>query len=126
MLTAGRPSATVVFDGDCAFCTTSAARLASWSAGHLEVVPWQRADLAALGLTARECAAAVQYVGPEGHYAAGAAVSRALQRCRSPWREAGRLLGHRALAPFTERIYAVVAVNRHRLPGGTPACQVDG
>ncbi|MHB1212853.1 MAG: thiol-disulfide oxidoreductase DCC family protein [Candidatus Nanopelagicales bacterium] len=126
MLTAGRPSSTVVFDGDCGFCTTSAQRLATWSADRLEAVPWQRADLAALGLTTTQCMAAVQYVGPEGHYAAGAAVSRALQRCRSPWREAGRLLGHRAVAPLAELVYATVAAHRHRLPGGTPACQVDG
>lgn len=112
----------LIFDGDCAFCTSSADRLRRWARGGLDVVPWQRADLGALGLTESQCAAAVQFVGTDGRAAGGSAVARALLRCRQPWRSAGFLLGQPWLAPAVERGYALVAAHRHRLPGGTPAC----
>ena len=112
----------LVFDGDCGFCSWSADRLRRWAGGGLVVVPWQRADLGALGLTESVCASAVQFVGVDGHASGGAAIGRALLRCRQPWRSAGSVLSRPWLAPAVERCYAAVAANRHRLPGGTPAC----
>ena len=114
--------AVLVFDGDCGFCTWSAARIRRWAAGTLDVVPWQLADLTALGLTEEQCASAVQFVDADGVASGGAAVARALLRCREPWRTAGRVLALPWLAPVVERGYVVVAANRHRLPGATPAC----
>ncbi len=111
---------TIVFDGDCAFCTSSARRLASWSDGSLVVVPWQRADLAALGLTADACEAAVQAVDGEAKGSGGAAIALALRHCRQPWRSLAPVLT--ALPGPTEVVYDWVSRNRHRLPGGTPAC----
>lgn len=114
---------TVVFDGDCAFCTASADRLRRWSRGALDTVPWQRADLEALRLTEAQCRDAVQYVGPDGACSGGAAIAAALGDCAQPWRSLAPLLriNHR----LTEWCYAQVARNRHRLPGGTPACAMD-
>jgi predicted DCC family thiol-disulfide oxidoreductase YuxK len=112
----------LVFDGDCGFCTSSADRIRRWAGGGLDVVPWQRADLDALGLTEDECSSAVQFVGTDGRAAGGAAIARALLRCRQPWRSAGLLLSRPWLAPALERGYSLVAAHRHRLPGGTPAC----
>jgi len=117
--------AVLVFDGDCGFCTWSASRLASWSRGDLVTVPWQRADLAALGLTEDQCAAAVQYVDLRGSRSAGRAVAAALLQCRQPWRTAGVVMSAPVLAPLVERAYRTVAANRHRLPGSTPACRLD-
>lgn len=114
---------TVVFDGDCAFCTSSARRLERWSREALHVVPWQRADLELLGLSEEQCRAAVQFVGPGGASSGGAAIASALDHCRFPWRAAAPLL--RINRAFTEWCYAKVASNRHRLPGGTPACAME-
>jgi predicted DCC family thiol-disulfide oxidoreductase YuxK len=114
----------LVFDGDCGFCTWSAVRIERWSSGSLDVVPWQRADLEGLGLTPAQCSAAVQFVGARGVASGGAAVARALQQCRQPWRAVGHTLEQPWLAPVVERGYVVVAANRHRLPGATPACLV--
>lgn len=118
--------AVLVFDGDCGFCTWSAARIERWSSGALDVVPWQQADLTSLRLTEAQCATAVQFVDAQGVTSGGAAVARALQRCRQPWRTWGRVLAQPWLAPVVERCYVVVAANRHRLPGATAACALHG
>ena len=113
--------AVLVYDGDCGFCTSSARRLLRWSEGSLEAVPWQAADLDALGLTPQECESAVQLIGPSGRASAGAAVAAALLTCRQPYRAAGALLAWRPIRPLVERAYSLVAANRHRLPGSTCA-----
>jgi predicted DCC family thiol-disulfide oxidoreductase YuxK len=118
------PRPVLVFDGDCGFCTWSAGLVDRWALGRLDVVPWQTADLASLGLTSAECAEAVQYVDADGHGSGGAAVARALLLCRAPGPTVGRALLRARVAPLAERVYRVVAANRHRLPGSTPACAV--
>lgn len=117
--------AVVVYDGDCAFCTSSARRLRGWSRGRLDVVAWQEADLRSLGLTAEKCAAAVQFLSPQGYDSGGRAIASALRRCREPYRSAGRLLDWAPLRPGVEWAYQQVAANRHRLPGATAACRLD-
>lgn len=114
----------VVYDGDCAFCSSCGRILARWSAGRLVVVPWQRADLSALGLTEQMCRSALQFVDGGSRCSGAAAVAAALMRCREPWRSSGRVLASPAVAPVAERVYRLVAEHRHRLPGGTPACRL--
>lgn len=120
------PRPVLVFDGDCAFCT-SAARVLSGrlrrSPGDFAVEPWQHLDLAALGLTEAQCVEAVRWVAVDGRSDAGeAAVARALLASRPVVRPLGAVL----LLPGVRRVagaaYRWVARNRHRLPGGTPAC----
>jgi len=113
--------AVLVYDGDCGFCTASAQRLLRWSGGSLEAIPWQMADLEALGLTPDQCTSAVQLVSPTARASGGAAVAAALLACRQPYRAAGALLAWRPLHPIVERAYSLVAANRHRLPGSTCA-----
>ena len=116
---------TLVFDGDCSFCS-STARLARrlLPRGHA-VVAYQRADLPALGLTERDGADALWWVDDDGRRHRGhEAVARALLEAAGPWRLAGRLLASAALRPLGARAYEWVARNRHRLPGGRPECGV--
>lgn len=113
---------TLVYDGDCGFCTWSAGKVSLWARGGVSTQDSRRADLAQLDLTAENCETAVQYVDLVGTYSGGAAVARALQQCRQPLKAAGFLLANPVLAPLTERAYRVVAANRHRLPGATAAC----
>jgi predicted DCC family thiol-disulfide oxidoreductase YuxK len=110
----------LVYDGDCGFCTRSAA----WLQRHaptMVVVAWQRADLASLDLTEGQCREAVQLVDGNGRASGGRAIAVALGRCRQPYRAGGALLAWRPLHPLVERAYALVAANRHRLPGSTCA-----
>jgi predicted DCC family thiol-disulfide oxidoreductase YuxK len=116
---------TLVFDGDCGFCTRCVALVPKAARRRTDVVPYQRADLPALGLTAEECAAAVQWVSDDGTRARGhAAIGRLLQDAGGVWRLLGMALLIPPLSWLAAGIYRLVAANRMRLPGGTPACAI--
>ncbi|MBR7742794.1 DUF393 domain-containing protein [Phycicoccus sp. BSK3Z-2] len=115
----------LVFDGDCAFCTSSARLLARLrrSPGDFAVEPWQRLDLPALGLTEEQCSQAVQWVARDGRVsAAERGIARSLLASRVMVRPVGALLLAPAVRPLAGVVYRWVARNRSRMPGGTPAC----
>ena len=117
--------AVLVYDGDCGFCTVSA----SWvdrRSRHLRIVPWQAADLDALGLTAEQCAQAVQLVRGGAVHSGGPAVAQALRECRQPYRALGSVLDAPPMRPVVSRVYVAVARNRHRLRGSSAACASHG
>jgi predicted DCC family thiol-disulfide oxidoreductase YuxK len=91
------------------------------------VAPWQRLDLAELGLTADQCRAAVQWVGDGGQVVSGhAAVAATLRAGHPVWRPIGALLVAPGFSWVAARLYGWVAAHRFALPGGTPACRMDG
>jgi predicted DCC family thiol-disulfide oxidoreductase YuxK len=117
--------ATLVYDGDCGFCTRCVGLIPAGVARSAVVVPYQRADLAALGLSAERCASAVQWVGADGARGSGAdAIARLLISGGGFWRPVGAALLTPPLSWLAALVYRVVAANRMRLPGGTPACAV--
>lgn len=115
---------TLVYDGDCAFCTSSIRVMKKLGLTADVVVPWQRTDLAALGLTEQQCRSSVQLVQP-GRTTSGARAFAHLLLAAAPgWKPLGALL---LLPPFSwlaAGAYRLIADNRSRLPGGTPACAV--
>ncbi|GAA1805325.1 DUF393 domain-containing protein [Planosporangium flavigriseum] len=119
---------TFVYDGDCAFCSACVRFIERRIHTTARVEAWQRLDLASLGLSADECADAVQWVGTDGDVAAGpAAIARLLRHAGGPsghlvWRPAGAVLGARPALALAWPVYRWVARNRHQLPGGTAAC----
>jgi predicted DCC family thiol-disulfide oxidoreductase YuxK len=115
---------TLVYDGDCAFCTSAIRLLERLHLTADVVIPYQHADLTTLGLTEQQCRDAVQWVGPEGTSSGHRAVARLLLSSALPWRPLGALL---LIPPFSwlaAGLYRLIANNRSRLPGGTPACAV--
>ncbi len=115
----------LVFDGDCAFCTSSA-RLLEQIGPKAEVVAWQQIDLDELGLTEEAASAAVQWVDGAGAIRSGhEAVAAALRSAGGVWALAGRVLLAPGISPIAAGAYRLVANNRHHLPGGTPACATD-
>jgi predicted DCC family thiol-disulfide oxidoreductase YuxK len=113
----------LVFDGDCGFCTRSAAVARRLLPAGCAVVPWQGADLAAVGTTAARAQREVLWVPPTGDVVGGArAVAAALRAAGSGWALLGRLLQLPPVGLLADVVYRVVAANRMRLPGGTPAC----
>ena len=112
---------TLVYDGDCAFCTSAVRWIPRLRLRADALVPYQETDLAALGLTASQCHDKLQWVGAErgsGHEA----VARLLLNSGRLWAVAGRLLLLPPLSFVAALLYRLVADNRSRLPGGTPAC----
>jgi len=115
----------LVYDGDCAFCASSV-RALQRIGPEAEIVAWQLTDLGALGLTEETASAAVQWVEIDGTIRSGhEAVAAALGSAGGAWALAGRALLSPRIAPIAANAYRLIAANRHRLPGGTPACATD-
>lgn len=127
----------LVFDGDCAFCTSSVRWLERVLPGSFDAVPYQWTDLPALELTDEQCRARVRWVGDvarpgttssSGAHAVGDLLVHGGRTRGGVPGAAARVLGLLARVPPTswaaEGVYRVVAANRHRLPGGTPACRL--
>lgn len=117
----------VVFDGDCAFCTSSA----TWVASRLErpghtaarLVPWQFTDLDALGTTAQRAQQELLWVRVDNSIEGGAAGFAAWLRFNGgPYAALGTVMTMPGIRTLAAAAYRLVARNRHRLPGGTPAC----
>jgi predicted DCC family thiol-disulfide oxidoreductase YuxK len=118
----GRRQPVLVYDGDCAFCT-SCARALERIGPDAEIVAWQLTDLAALGITEEQAADAVQWVEVGGTVRSGhEAIAAVLGTAGRIWRVIGRLVLLPGISLLAARIYQLVADNRQRLPGGTPAC----
>jgi len=112
----------LVYDGDCAFCSSSA-RALERIGPDAEIVAWQLTDLADLGLTEEQVTEAVQWVDVDGTVRSGhEAIAETLSSAGGIW----KLLGRATLLPgiswIAAKAYRLIADNRHRLPGGTPTC----
>jgi predicted DCC family thiol-disulfide oxidoreductase YuxK len=115
----------LVFDGDCAFCSSAVEVLRDRVRSDIDYLPWQHLDLAELGLTEDACRHAVQWLPADGAPTSGGrAVSDLLRGAGQPWSTLGRVGGLPGVRAVVELAYRAVAANRHRLPGGTPACQL--
>jgi predicted DCC family thiol-disulfide oxidoreductase YuxK len=115
--------ATLIYDGDCAFCERCS-RLVRRHFPGVEVIAWQDAHLDHYGLTAEAAAAAVQFVNASARVSAGhAAIAQLLIHKGGPVRLVGRLMLLPGIRQLANGVYRLVAAHRHRLPGGTPACK---
>ena len=119
---------TLVFDGDCAFCTSSVRWIKRWCRPAVRFVPWQQLDLEAHGLTREQVTSAVQWLRPRTSAkpapSGAAAIGRMLLRARWPFRPVGALILVPPISWLAAGVYRLIANNRYRLPGGTPACAV--
>ncbi|MDI6097020.1 DCC1-like thiol-disulfide oxidoreductase family protein [Actinoplanes sp. NEAU-A12] len=114
---------TFVYDGDCSFCTACAEFIGRRIPTSARLVPWQFADLDALGLTVEQCDKAVQWVG-ENTAAGPDAIALLLRDAGRMWRLAGTALQWRPVRLAAWPVYHWVAEHRHLLPGGTAACSL--
>jgi predicted DCC family thiol-disulfide oxidoreductase YuxK len=117
----------LIFDGDCGFCTSST----QWLAGKLHrrlgpnarLVPWQFTDLAALGTTAQRAQREVLWVATNGTIHGGAAAFADWLKFRGgAYAIPGHLMSLPLVRSLAAAVYRVIAKNRHRMPGGSPAC----
>jgi predicted DCC family thiol-disulfide oxidoreductase YuxK len=114
----------LLYDGDCGFCTTCA-RVLRRTGPDAEIVAWQLTDLAELGITEEQAADAVQWVRIDGTVRSGhEAIAAVLSSAGGIWKLVGRTLLLPGISWIAAKLYRLVADNRYRLPGGTPACAV--
>jgi len=112
----------LLYDGDCAFCT-SCARLIERIGPDAEIVAWQLTDLGELGVTEEQASDAVQWVAVDAPVRSGhEAIAAVLSTAGGPWKFAARALLLPGVSWVAAKVYRLVADNRQRLPGGTPAC----
>ena len=116
----GRPI--LLYDGDCGFCTTSARFIERRIPTKAEIAPYQFTDLEVLGTTESRASGEVLWA-EHGRIRGGAqAVAGLLVDAGGLWRPLGLLLRVPPFRWLAAGVYHLVTVNRHRLPGGTPAC----
>ena len=111
-----------LYDGDCSFCT-SCARILERIGPDAEIVAWQDTDLGELGITKEQATDAVQWIQIDGTVRSG---HEAIAAVLSTAGRIGKITCRMMLLPgiswMAAKIYRLVANNRYRLPGSTPAC----
>ena len=125
-----RDQATVVFDGDCGFCTTAVRWMERYLPASPQALPYQWAELDELGLTGQEASEQVWLVARDRsgilhQYGGHLAVSVLLRHQPAfGWRFLGVLLDTPPFSVAASIGYRLIAKYRYLLPGGTPACRV--
>ncbi|MEU7897779.1 DUF393 domain-containing protein [Nonomuraea sp. NPDC049152] len=112
----------LVFDGDCGFCTTCVRFVERRLRTKAKIIAWQFADLDELGVTQARAEYELLWVEERGVFGGAQAVARLLIDAGLPWSALGLLLRVPPVRWLVHGFYRVVADNRGRLPGGTPAC----
>lgn len=111
----------LIYDGECGFCVRSARWIAARLPPDARVEPWQSLELAEVGLSQPDVEAAVWWIDRDGgspRRARGAeAIGWSLIAAGGFWRIIGRLIVRPPLRWLARPGYALVAANRHRLPG---------
>ena len=120
----GQERPVLLYDGDCAFCTRCAGALKRIDP-DAEIVAWQFTDLTELGITEEQATEAVQWVESDGSVSSGhEAIAAILNTAGRIWKIVARAILLPGISWMAARAYRLVANNRYRLPGGTPACAV--
>ncbi|UGQ10645.1 DUF393 domain-containing protein [Yinghuangia sp. ASG 101] len=116
----------LVFDGDCGFCTKSVELVERRIDPDVEITAWQFADLDELGVTRERAMHEVLLVTPTGEVHGGAkAFAKLLAYRRGVWSVPGAVLQIPPVDVIAAWVYRLIADNRYRLPGGTPACAMS-
>ena len=124
-MTKPKESAVLIFDGDCGFCTSGANFILKHTSYELKAEPWQWLELTKYGLTPEKASAKVQLYLQGQLFEGAKAFAKLLRIQKQLW---FKILGGILLVPpfswLANLGYFLVAKYRHRLPGGTPACEL--
>ena len=116
---------TMLYDADCGFC----ARTAGWVPRlgmDVEADTIQRADLRSLGIDPERALVEMPLVRDDGTVVYGHHAWAGILRTGAlPQRLVAWLLEAPLFTRLAARVYAWVSANRHRMPGGTPACSIE-
>jgi predicted DCC family thiol-disulfide oxidoreductase YuxK len=117
--------AIVIYDGDCAFCS-SAARLAQKRiAPKLTYSPYQFTELAKYAITVQAAQSSLKFVAASGQvFSANFAVSQIMRSGNRFWNIVGVVVDLPIIRSLAALGYNLTAKYRHKLPGGTPTCKM--
>jgi len=117
---------TLIFDGDCGFCTVCAHWVERKLGPESDVIAWQEiADLGSFGLTVPKVMRAAYWIDAHGKpFGASRAVARALVAVGGGWAIVGYAIDAPGVRILSEVGYAIVRKYRHLLPGSTGACRL--
>lgn len=116
----------LLYDGDCGFCSRTVRWLRARGDG-LVAAPSHSVDLDEVGLTDEQVTTEVWWIAADGTAQGGhRAIGMALWSLGGAWVAAGRFLVLEPVGIVAGPIYAAIARNRHRMPGATDACRIDG
>lgn len=120
---------TLVYDGDCGFCTTAADWISRrWPENDgPTAVPWQSLSpnsIAEACLSHGDLKRTAWWIGDNTREEGSRAVARALIAAGGGWAVVGRVLAAPPISWVAPLGYRAVARYRYRLPGGTPACKI--
>ena len=118
-------TATLIFDGDCGFCTSAANVVVRHSSVPITAHAWQLTDVTRFGLTETQTSERVYLVLGDETFGGHLAFAYLLFIQRN-WalKALGWLMTVPPLCWLASIGYSLVARFRHRLPGGTPACKL--
>lgn len=114
----------LIYDADCAFCTTSA----KWLERHMKrdaatIAAWQSLDLRTFDLSVDDVTTAAWWLDGEGNrYRAHAAIARAMRSCGPVISAAGFVIEKPPVCWLAAPVYRWIARNRQHMPGGTDSC----
>lgn len=119
------PATTLIFDGDCGFCTLCV----TWGLKNLSAFPnplaFQKLDPADYGLSQADVRKAVWLISGSTVLSGARAVAWILKGQKNySWRLVGRFIDWCPIRPFAALGYRLVALNRHRLPGASTECKM--
>lgn len=119
-------TATLIFDGDCGFCTTTANFIAKHSSSPIAIHPWQFIDVSQYGLTEEQVSAKVYMVVNGRAFAGHEAFAQILKLQKNLLLRAfGAIIMLPPASWLARPAYFFIAKYRHKLPGGTPACKLQ-
>ena len=117
--------AIVIYDGDCAFCSSAARFAQRRVAPNLNYSPYQLTELAKHGISTEQARSSLKFVTDSNDVlSAHLAVSQIMRNGNKVW----RLVGIISTLPIVRSLaalgYMVPAKYRHKLPGGTATCKM--
>ncbi len=117
--------ALVIYDGDCAFCSTAARFAQQRVAPSLSYSPYQFTELAKYGITIQQAQSSLKFVTDSGEVlSAHLAVSQIMRSGNKFWQLLGILVDLPMIRSLAALGYKLTAKYRHKLPGGTPTCKM--
>ena len=115
----------LIYDWDCAFCSTTVRMLQRFMPRHPAIEPFQFVKTEDYGLTKQQCSEEIKYVDSSMQVHGGeAAFKQFFLNAGGVWRVLGRFLAVPIIRGSSGVVYRWVARNRHKLPGGTPTCSL--